>query len=432
MQDLERWRNKMAIRREIFVTQKRLDVYIDITYGSDLIPIELVVMDYAIPAEAMAVAYVKSKTSDLKKAVCEISDNVISFTPEAGLFEIGENTMQIRVTYAEKNLFSYKCNVKCQGSFLDDDAEELDSQPTLVAQLLTEVGKVKATTQEVQQEMNEDIDLLYKNISNPNLFINGNFQIWSNGESFQVQNQSTEVVTPVLTADKWYVESVDSTEVLNVNKTNEGLFISSNTSQNCKIYQVLDEETYNAIKWKTLTLSYEYEQPYSAEDTSVYYETHKEVKEIVASEADARIFASNNAIQLPIGNVGGTGCKLHWVKLEVGSIDTLCIPDSKDAIICKLDKEVAELNSKLANGIIEIKLIQFQTGADINTEYTFPLPDGWAFWNTATLSFQIVVGSALRDALHGGVATTYYTGQYLLLDNNATSKDAFAIVCKYR
>lgn len=86
----------------------------------------------------------------------------------------------------------------------------------------------------------------------------------------------------------------------------------------------------------------------------------------------------------------------------------------------------------MANGIIEIKLIQFQTGADINTEYTFPLPDGWAFWNTATLSFQIVVGSALRDALHGGVATTYYTGQYLLLDNNATSKDAFAIVCKYR
>ena len=87
----------------------------------------------------------------------------------------------------------------------------------------------------------------------------------------------------------------------------------------------------------------------------------------------------------------------------------------------------------MANGDIEIQLVKFITGADINTEYSFPLPsDEWAFWNTAVLSLQIVVGSALRDALHGGVATTYYTGQYKLLDADATSKDAFALVCKWR
>lgn len=92
----------------------------------------------------------------------------------------------------------------------------------------------------------------------------------------------------------------------------------------------------------------------------------------------------------------------------------------------------SELNSKLANGNIEIQLIQFQTGTDTNTEYTFPLPDDWAFWNTATLSLQVVVGSAMRDALNGGIVTSFYTGQYKLLDSQATNKQAFAIVCKYR
>ena len=186
-------------------------------------------------------------------------------------------------------------------------------------------------------------------LSNPNIFINGNFQIWSNGESFQVQNKDTEVVTPVLTADKWYVESVDSTEVLNVNKVDDGLYISSSTPQECAIYQLLDDETYNAIKYKTLTLSYEYTQPYSAEDTSVHYETHKEVKQIVAEETLAWEFANNNAIRLPVGTVGGAGCTLHWVKLEVGELDTPCIPDSKDALICKLENEVTELNGNIIN-----------------------------------------------------------------------------------
>lgn len=195
-------------------------------------------------------------------------------------------------------------------------------------------------TAERLNNMEEGIETANDVLYRPNLFINGNFQIWSNGESFRVQNKDTEVVTPVITADKWYVESIDSTEVLNVTKVNDGLYISSSTPQECAIYQLLDDETYNAIKYKALTLSYEYTQPYSAEDTSIHYETHKEVKKIVAEETLAWEFANNNEIRLPIGTIGGAGCTLHWVKLEVGELNTPCIPDSKDALICNLERRV--------------------------------------------------------------------------------------------
>ena len=66
--------------------------------------------------------------------------------------------------------------------------------------------------------------------------------------------------------------------------------------------------------------------------------------QIVAEETLAWEFANNNAIRLSVGTVG---CTLHWVKLEVGELDTPCIPDSKDAIICKLENEVTELKGKL-------------------------------------------------------------------------------------
>ena len=212
-----------------------------------------------------------------------------------------------------------------------------------------QAGATKEQTTQIERnrensELNKEEIAKTKNnlaqLSNPNIFINGNFQIWTNGESFRVQNKDTEVVTPVITADKWYVESIDSTEVLNVTKVNDGLYISSSTPQECAIYQLLDDETYNAIKYKALTLSYEYTQPYSAEDTSIHYETHKEVKKIVAEETLAWEFANNNAIRLPVGTVGGAGCTLHWVKLEVGELDTPCIPDSKDALICNLERRV--------------------------------------------------------------------------------------------
>ena len=157
MQDLERWRNKMAIRREIYVTQKRLDVCIDVTYGSDLIPIVLKVADYTIPSGAAATAYSIGKKDNLRKQICSISDNEISFTPQKGFFDEGTNVMQIRVTYDDKDLISFEIFTRCQKSIVKDDVEEIEKQPSLVTQLLTKMGNLfKAIADEATERKATD------------------------------------------------------------------------------------------------------------------------------------------------------------------------------------------------------------------------------------------------------------------------------------
>ena len=147
----------MAIRREIYVTQKRLDVCIDVTYGSDLIPIVLKVADYTIPSGAAVTAYSIGKKDNLRKQICSISDNEISFTPQKGFFDEGTNVMQIRVTYDDKDLISFEIFARCQKSIVKDDVEEIEKQPSLVTQLLTKMGNLfKAIADEATERKNAD------------------------------------------------------------------------------------------------------------------------------------------------------------------------------------------------------------------------------------------------------------------------------------
>lgn len=145
----------MAIRREIFVTQKKFDVGIDITCGSNLLPIELQVKDYEIPTEAMVVAYAKGRSGKLKKIVCDIGDGIISFIPTAEFFEPGKNELQIRVTYDNRTLFSYKCIVNGYDSFTDDNANEVEENSTLVEQLLTKIGELEEENSKNAANMEE-------------------------------------------------------------------------------------------------------------------------------------------------------------------------------------------------------------------------------------------------------------------------------------
>ena len=129
----------MSIYKEIEVTRKRLDVCINVTYGSDLLPIELKVTDFNIPSGATAVAYA-SYGGKLKKIICDIENNTIIFTPEEGFFEVGKNELQLRVVHNNRSLFSFMCTVVCHKTFSDDDANEVKEQPTLVEELLSRMG----------------------------------------------------------------------------------------------------------------------------------------------------------------------------------------------------------------------------------------------------------------------------------------------------
>ena len=151
MKELQEWRKKMAIRREITVTRKGLNSPIDIVHETNLLPFEFVVTDFNIPSASIAVAYVEGGDNNVKKQICEINDNVISFTPETTLFDEGKNILQLRVTHDEKNLFSFSEIVNCSGKIEMDDAEDAKTQPTLTEQLLTLVGNVQAELKNQQE-----------------------------------------------------------------------------------------------------------------------------------------------------------------------------------------------------------------------------------------------------------------------------------------
>lgn len=132
----------MAIRRNISVLNPGIIADINIVYGSDLIPIEFYITDYVLPDNAIAILYCETSDKQLLKDVGIITNNVISFSPENGFFTVGKNNLQIRIVADEKSLYTFEMSVNCKPKIATDDAQEVESQPTLVEQLLTEVGKV--------------------------------------------------------------------------------------------------------------------------------------------------------------------------------------------------------------------------------------------------------------------------------------------------
>lgn len=90
-----------------------------------------------------------------------------------------------------------------------------------------------------------------------------------------------------------------------------------------------------------------------------------------------------------------------------------------------LEEDVSLLNGKF-------KVINFKTGAQLNTDYTIPLPDGYYFYNTALLSFQVAMNGVMRDGINNNAISTASSGNYRVIDSEALNSGAYAILYKYR
>lgn len=129
-----------TIKRQIFVLRDTLKDVIDYNIGTDMVPIEYHVMDFAVPETAAAVVYVLKSNGELDKILADILDNMISFCPTKGFFTEGLNAIQIRVVDNNKALVSFTETVRAGKSMkFDDDAEA--QQKTLIEQLLTKIGE---------------------------------------------------------------------------------------------------------------------------------------------------------------------------------------------------------------------------------------------------------------------------------------------------
>lgn len=129
-----------TIDREIYVTRDTVKVPIDITEGTNILPIRFAVQDYDVPVTAAAIAYINHQDFAKPKSIlCDVQENMIVLEPNKTTFGEGKNEVQIRIINDEKNLISFKELVRCKGKMRMSDDEE-ESQPTLVEQILKKVG----------------------------------------------------------------------------------------------------------------------------------------------------------------------------------------------------------------------------------------------------------------------------------------------------
>ena len=146
-----------SIKRNIYVLRNAIKEKIEVTKGTDMIPIELNVVDYNIPDYAIAVAYALGQTSDVpKKILCDVENNAIKFTPSESFFEVGRNKLMVRVLKDEKKLFTFCETVICKDSTIKiNDASETQD-PSLVEQLLNKMSDETKDRLVLQNEV-EDI-----------------------------------------------------------------------------------------------------------------------------------------------------------------------------------------------------------------------------------------------------------------------------------
>ena len=370
----------MSIRREIEVTRKGLSRPIDVTYGTNILPIEFMITDFELPEGATAEVYAMGRSNKLVKQSCVISKNIISFIPEIGLFEEGKNVLQLAATYAGKDLFSFYIPVNCQKTMVYEGAQDLENDPTFVAIVMqmkediankittpeaAEVGQileveevdengkptkfiavdkptgsgeggagaVELTQAEYDNLSEEDKmkdviyfitdkdKLIYKGKDygvadggvNPNLLINGDFQVWQEGTSF------SGVTALKYTAEMWkHHDCVDT-----VTKVSNGISLTGSNEV------TLVQATEKNLTGEQYTMSVSIDgvecEPITFLVTGTWQAKDLMCNGVKIGAAAIQWVSSRKCTELEV-YIHKASVVVNWVKLEQGTIATPFIP----------------------------------------------------------------------------------------------------------
>lgn len=192
------------------------------------------------------------------------------------------------------------------------------------------------------ENMNKIEGLVNKNISdieqlsNPNLFINGDFQVWQRGTSFNCN------INVTYTADRW-VLSGDTLPI--AKKTEKGITITtSNIGTWTNFCYKVEDDFFNRLMGKKLTLTFKTSSPTNDinlvwcngrtdDDKEVYHvqDSHFSSETIdtfsVTFDVNQKTIKNEIGIQLKSDKVGRT-VELLWAKLEIGGKATPFVPRS--------------------------------------------------------------------------------------------------------
>ena len=131
-----------AIIRDIPVTRKGIMEKIEVTKGTNMIPLVFNITDFQIPKTASATAYITDASGKTKKKLCDVVGDKITLEPTSDLFSVGDNAIQIRIVDDTKTLVTFNTNCYCENSVEFGDAAE-EKEQTLIEQLLASQGKIQ-------------------------------------------------------------------------------------------------------------------------------------------------------------------------------------------------------------------------------------------------------------------------------------------------
>ena len=242
---------------------------------------------------------------------------------------------------------------------------------------------------DVPNLLNEAKEYTDSVVSNPNLLINGDFQVWQRGTSF-----SQTVFTERYTADRWRAMSTDGTVKLTVQKSDKGAEVFADKSGSGVIFRYrMAEEDLAKIRGKTCTLSY------SIDDVVT-------TRQITVSET-----AQETDILFPINiSVSTTHKYLNWVKLEIGTVATQFVPRPYAEELAMCQRYFQRVNSNgNATGYFAVGM---QRTGNIRTVLSLPV----TMRTTPTVTIKGTLGAMIGAQIIDIIAASVIGSK--IMDNN--------------
>ena len=103
------------ITRDIYINSTQVTPPIRIVYGTDNLPVQFCMKDVTLASGNTAKFYslAPSENRYEQTGTINTTDQTITFTPEAGFFETGQNLLQCEITQSGKVIYSFVVDVLC-------------------------------------------------------------------------------------------------------------------------------------------------------------------------------------------------------------------------------------------------------------------------------------------------------------------------------
>lgn len=216
---------------------------------------------------------------------------------------------------------------------------------------------IKHNNTTVQTQLNTNTTNIAQ-LSNPNLLINGDFQVWQRGTSFSVNNNGVNI-TGIYTADRWIVATDATSGTGTLIKTENGVKITANlTGTWINFFTRLESSISKKLIGKKLAYTIKFKNPISIQQ--IWSMTLSQRNTITYHIADENLSVSDTykgtftvkstdndkffefGVQFPC--TIGYEAEIEYIKLEVGSVATPFIPRNygEELALCQRYYEIVE------------------------------------------------------------------------------------------